>query len=776
MPPSDKKGTLHSISTGGLIGSHPSPDAFELLLAPATSDESNTARLRIIPIACFRIDDVRFKFDSSFVLPDAKAEMNSFVELRKKDPRVMGAPISVFGHADPSFQGNFEVGSSTANSGDDYNKTLSGRRAIAIYAMLIRDPSFWNTLYTNNLGGDVWGEDAIRIMLDATDSPAAGAAPSTSSQQSSGSAQSSRVRDVANDSGQRQQLFLKYMNLVCGELKLDKSTDFLARGAGSDLKGDVQGCSRFNPLILFSAEDEARFKKAFADKDEATLRGERDPGNSHNRRVMILVFRKGSQVLPAKWPCPTYKEGPAGCKKRFFVDGDTRRSTHASGDERKFDDTHDTYACRFYQRISDNSPCEAIIPRVPPTIEFVFGKANKLSADENDAATTFVRMGLWDHAFDSTGTVLNKLDEKDNFAGADTRRFYIRVRDTAASNRVTVKWRTLKQDGKDLDTPASQDLTLVETSAGSHVFISRALMLVSEENDQKQSCDSGLPSGTTDSGDRKFGESNHRTRRGSMFGTVVADYTSIAGGAPVSATAQVFDRAPEERRRMPIQIFVVRVAAGGAPVTSTAAGGSVFATDLRVIRDAYERIGIHAETVVSATLPPTAKKITAGSDSIVEIDPPAGINVGNMSFADETKLGAANPALPDTIRVFYIGGLSSGAGGETWTDAITTAADSRRASAFVIPTTGPYAAAHEIGHALSNKQDATEPAATNYASHFKPPTAPAGNRLRENQNLMFKNFLGAEAVNGAKHLWDDKDANNFNQFTAMRGSHYTRNI
>jgi hypothetical protein len=769
MSTSGKKGSIHSASIGGVIGNHPTPDAFQLLVAPSTADESNTARLRLIPIACFRIDDVRFKFDSSFVLPDAKAEMNAFTDLRKKDPRVLGAPISVFGHADPSFQGNFELGSSTANSGDEYNKTLSGRRAIAIYAMLIRDPSFWNTLFSNHLGADVWGEDAIRIMLDATDAAGGGSSSGGSSQNSSGSAQNSRARDVAHDSGQREQLFLKYMNLLCGELKLDKSTDFLARGAGPDQKGDVQGCSRFNPLLLFSSEDEARFKKAFADKDATVLRGERDPNNSHNRRVMILVFRKGSQILPAKWPCPTYKEGPAACKKRFFSDGDTRRSTHTSGAERKFDDTRDTFACRFYQRISDNTPCEAIIPRIPASIEFVFGQANKLSVDENDPATVFVRMGLWDHAFDSTGTILNKADEKDNFAGADTRRFYIRVRDTAASNRVTVKWRTLKPDGTALDGPASQDLTLVETSTGSHVFVSRALMLVSEENDQKQSCDSGLAAGTTDAGDRKQGESNHRTRRGSMFGTVVAEYTSIAGGAPVSATAQVFDRSPEERRKMLIQIFVVRDRTG-SPVAPI-----VWPRDLRVIRDAYERIGIRVDTTVRVPLPPNAKQITIGSDSIVEVDLPAGIQrPGKLTFNDETLLGAANPALADTVRVFYIAGLKSGAGGETWTDAITSATDSRRAAAFVIPSTGPYAAAHEIGHAVSNKQDATEPAITNYASHFKPPTTPAGNRLRENQNLMFKNFLGAEAVNGAKHLWDAADANSFNQFQAMRSSHYTK--
>src|SRR5713226_6140729 len=140
----DKQGAIHSASDGGVLAKHPDPDPFKFLVAPATSNELNTARLRLLPIACFRIDDVRFKFDSSFVLPETQAEMKAFADLRKSDPRVDGAPISIFGHADPSFQGNFELASSTAESGDDYNKTLSGRRAIAIYGMLIRDAAIWN--------------------------------------------------------------------------------------------------------------------------------------------------------------------------------------------------------------------------------------------------------------------------------------------------------------------------------------------------------------------------------------------------------------------------------------------------------------------------------------------------------------------------------------------------------------------------------------------------------------------------------------------------------
>ncbi len=352
--PDDKQTTAHAPSDGGALGKHPAPDPFEFLVAPTTANDFNTARLRLIPVACFRIDDVRFRFDSSVVLPAVQAEMRAFANMRDKDPKILGAPISIFGHADPTFQGNFEPGSSTANSGDDYNKTLSGRRAIAIYALLIRDASLWDNLFTNHFGGDVWGDDSISIMLFQLDLKNPPAKPLTPD------ARKSKVHHIASDSGQRKQLFLQYMDLLCGDLKLDKGADFLARGAGADHKGDVQGCGRFNPQVLFSSEDEQLFKEAASKKDNETLATERDPRNAPNRRVMILVFRKGSQVLPAKWPCPSVKESSAGCKKRFFSDGDTRRSTHPSGSEKQFDEAHDTFACRFYQRISDGSPCHSV--------------------------------------------------------------------------------------------------------------------------------------------------------------------------------------------------------------------------------------------------------------------------------------------------------------------------------------------------------------------------------------------------------------------------------
>jgi hypothetical protein len=183
------------------------------------------------------------------------------------------------------------------------------------------------------------------------------------------------------------------------------------------------------------------------------------------------------------------------------------------------------------------------------------------------------------------------------------------------------------------------------------------------------------------------------------------------------------------------------------------------------MREAYARIGVLVETVVAAGTP-AAGIARDGTESLVLIDPPAGVNPANLTFADETTIATAHPGLPNTIRLFFVGGLRSGAGGETWDDAITTPADARRATAWTIQSTGPFAAAHEVGHAATDKAANT--------GHFKAPAVPAGNRLRNDQNLMKQQFLGAQQVNAPKRLWDAADGDAFNQFTAIRGSRYSR--
>ena len=142
-------------STGGTAQSHPIKDFFPVLVAPTTQVALNTVKAFLIPVGCWRVDDVRFLFDSSVVVLNVKKEMGLLKSLIDQHP---GAPLSIFGHADPT--GN-----------DAYNKTLSGRRAQAIYGLLTRDTDKWEQLFSTPFGGDDWGVRSIQRMLIGTDNP-----------------------------------------------------------------------------------------------------------------------------------------------------------------------------------------------------------------------------------------------------------------------------------------------------------------------------------------------------------------------------------------------------------------------------------------------------------------------------------------------------------------------------------------------------------------------------------------------------------------------------
>jgi len=284
----------------------------ELYVSPTVGAEFNTYRPALFPVACWHLYDIRFEFDSSFVMPDTQDEM---AELKRLCAEHAESPLSVFGHADP-------VGS------EDYNKSLSGRRAKAVHDLIIRDVDGWEELYSKPFGGDTWSTKGWPKMLTALGLPAG----------------------HPNNKANRADVFLKYMDFLAGDFKL--GTDrFLARGADKDGKGDYQGCSEFNPLLLFSQAEDKEFQKA-ANKNK------RNQENAPNRRVVVYLFRPKAIVSAAKWPCPTWKEGVAGCKKRFWSDSSKRVAL--GPDRRTYDSTKDTFACRFYDRIASASPCETL--------------------------------------------------------------------------------------------------------------------------------------------------------------------------------------------------------------------------------------------------------------------------------------------------------------------------------------------------------------------------------------------------------------------------------
>ena len=340
----NKQGLIHRVTQAGIAAFHPDEDANLLKrarVAPTTADEFNTIQPPLLPRACWKLEDMRFMFDSSLVLPEIKEEMPLLREIIEKntetnaDGVTMKPPLSIFGHADPV--------------GDDaYNKTLSGRRAMAIYALITRRTDMWEQLYSHPAGGDNWGQPSTKMMLGSLgfNGPTA-------------TRDFQEANDLTTDGSAgpktREKLFLVYMDSLCGPDFVVAREDFLGGGVDPGGKADYQGCSEFNPLILLSIQENQELS-------QPQNKSKRNEENAPNRRVMIFLFRPGRRVIPGRWPCPRAKEGDAGCRKRFFVEGEWRRSPGPV--RREFKETGDTFACRFYNRFAANSPCEHPLP--PP--------------------------------------------------------------------------------------------------------------------------------------------------------------------------------------------------------------------------------------------------------------------------------------------------------------------------------------------------------------------------------------------------------------------------
>ncbi|MEZ4297444.1 MAG: OmpA family protein [Polyangiaceae bacterium] len=327
-----------------------------LLVAPTTSAAHNTFRPELLPIACCRLDDVRFGFESSFIRAAASTELERLSAFLAARP---GVVLSVFGHADPV--------------GDDaFNKALSGRRAAAVYGLLVRDVALWERLYSSPLGADDWGLPVIRAMLDRL-AHAPGSfdlVPDTTTASALAAFQSANDLPPTGqaDPATRASLFARYMDAVCVDAEGTPfsvpRSQFLGRGTDEGGKADYQGCGELNPVLLFSKSELSAFAAA---PDKA----ERNRQNAPNRRAVVYLFRPGARVDPAVFPCPRATEGPADCQKRLWSDAANRRKTTEV--RREAHSGGETFACRFYERLAVGSPCEDT-PRRPPPNPLVAGR------------------------------------------------------------------------------------------------------------------------------------------------------------------------------------------------------------------------------------------------------------------------------------------------------------------------------------------------------------------------------------------------------------------
>jgi outer membrane protein OmpA-like peptidoglycan-associated protein len=354
--------------TGGMVlGTHPERPQLPVAVAPTDGDGKglNTIRAPLVTIACWKLPDHFFAFDSSVIAPDAKNGFAQFIQLRRQlaDAKTGAAPpLSIFGHADPV--------------GDDaYNTVLSSRRAAAVYGLLVRDLDLWDFLFTNRqiCLGDDWGQRSLQVMLGAVpdaagapyyDGPADGVMSvgwSDAVHRFQEDHQPDSITGTALDAKHRKPIFAAYMDVVCVDpdgapYTLAKTEDFLARGKGQNARGDVQGCGEFNPALIFAKGE------TFASKEE------RNQANRPNRRVVVYLFRPGTEIDPSDtkkgWPCPAFKQDAgsamAACTARFWKDGADRR-TRQEDERREFRHKEDTFACRFYHGFAARSVCEGIL-------------------------------------------------------------------------------------------------------------------------------------------------------------------------------------------------------------------------------------------------------------------------------------------------------------------------------------------------------------------------------------------------------------------------------
>jgi hypothetical protein len=197
-------------------------------------------------------------------------------------------------------------------------------------------------------------------------------------------------------------------------------------------------------------------------------------------------------------------------------------------------------------------------------------------------ALRFVRFGLWDLAHvGALGDPQNNVTEATNFIGSDKRRFHLRVRGPITATSVSVDWKTLQanqttdEDAPAPTTPADRPLTITlpAVAPGQPNFISRGLMLVSDDVDRGLDTNSGLLA-PFDTGPRLIGQSNHRTRRARIDSFNHTQFQPAAGQTH-RLILPVFDRAA------PFTVTSTSNVALGAQVVTPSAMSGTTATGAR---------------------------------------------------------------------------------------------------------------------------------------------------------------------------------------------------
>jgi hypothetical protein len=284
----------------GIASEHDSP---VILPAAVPRKDSGTGSFTTLippnpPVACWQMNSICFEFDSPFV--DLVAAP-IFAKLESLHKNLLQKFTAIY-NARPLLA---LFGHADPVGKEVYNKQLSEDRAKAVFGLLVRNPQIWLRIFSSK-------ENYLRQKLKAA---------------------GITTPDLT-------QAINEYMIKLCGSFRLTLN-DFIG-GASHG----YQGCSEFNPLRVFSEAEEKDYQKP-------GQRVKRDQENQVNRRVTGFFFKPGTSAQPASWPCPRAPDVQT-CRNNFVSDGNARLTP---GPDRR---EKDTFACGFYNRLAQNSPCEQI--------------------------------------------------------------------------------------------------------------------------------------------------------------------------------------------------------------------------------------------------------------------------------------------------------------------------------------------------------------------------------------------------------------------------------
>lgn len=283
-------------------------------------------RMADLMIESHVINGVTFTTGKSFVRASQKEALKALCESIAgwRDGHPEGK-LAVFGHTDAVGQ-------------DDANKQLSARRARAVHAYLVRDPTAWESLYNEEKWGLTSTQELLKHLghdpgpLDGQDGPKTKAAVKAFQGKNGLGATG------AADAGTRKALYKAFMDRGNALELAEKDFDSIAG------KPHV-GCSEFNLL-----------EKTEADSEK-------------NRRVAVFLL-KSDKSFPVQYPC---KHGdPSPCRKQAARKGERRSQG---------------FSCLFYDKLVEEAAAPPPPPPPPPEdgiLEVAWEKPSVIAWDEDD--------------------------------------------------------------------------------------------------------------------------------------------------------------------------------------------------------------------------------------------------------------------------------------------------------------------------------------------------------------------------------------------------------